>query len=160
MSYDYTKFTFGDNSFMILRETRTYSRTTSGRNWRRQADKITREVVPADHYQNYITSIPFFNNWGDGASCRANWTTSQAGYLPWRVVTVSPGADTKIEALFRFIDKSRMDDAAGAREKDIMREAIKWKINHTDHGDILGLYVNDDDESDGDYNLRTCTWVN
>ncbi|MBS1412887.1 MAG: hypothetical protein HPZ00_06220 [Christensenellaceae bacterium] len=99
---NYRNFTFKDERYLIIRVSQTFSRTASGKSWRSKPDEIQTEAVSAENYTNYINAIPFFNNWGDGAYCRAAWTYTMAGYLPTTVTTVSPYRETKIITYFRF----------------------------------------------------------
>ena len=101
MSYNYRKFKFTDSGFKICKRTETYSCTKSGR-WRKNPEEVTIETVSAEHYTNYVTAVPFFNNFGNGAYCRAYWNYCMAGYLPTEIITVSPGRDTKIVTYFTF----------------------------------------------------------
>lgn len=101
MAYDYTKFSFTNESYSICKRTETYSCTKSGK-WRKNPDSVAMEKVSAEHYTNYVTAVPFFNNFGHGAYCRAHWNYCIAGYLPTEIVTVSPGRDTKVVTYFNF----------------------------------------------------------
>lgn len=102
MSYDYRKFRFTDQSFMIVHTKEIYTKSASGKSWQKRA--IERHVEPceAKTFTNYVTSIPFFNNFGNGASCRATWSYSPAGYLPNKITTISPGANEKHIDTFEF----------------------------------------------------------
>ncbi len=102
MGYDYRRFSFTDNGYTITQHTEKYSRTASDKSWKKKADSATDMIVTKEHYTNYITAIPFFNNFGGKASCRASWSYSYAGYLPDRVCTISPDGKTKIVATFDF----------------------------------------------------------
>ena len=89
-------------SIIITRTLEHYSRTASGKSWKNVPDSTETEVIPTEHYNNYISSIGFFNNFGNGASCRAVNSYTYAGYVPIRVTTISPGREQKIVAEFRF----------------------------------------------------------
>lgn len=102
MGYDYKKFNFGSDGYTITKHTEKYSRTDSWRSWKKKADTVTEKIVTKEFYTNYITAIPFFNNFRGKASCRASWSYSYAGYLPDRVCTISPDGKTKIVATFNF----------------------------------------------------------
>lgn len=102
---NYHNFKFTDNSFVITFTKKTFSRTGSGRYWKAAADSIESETVTPEFYQNYISSIPFFNNFGGRASCRAYKGYTFAGYLPVKVTTVSPDGLKKIEGYFSFTNK-------------------------------------------------------
>lgn len=102
MSYDYRKFSFTNNNVSITLVKETFTRTDSGLSWRSKPDTTTTETVDARQYTNYITSIPWFNNFGYGCYCRAHWNYTKAGYLPTEVVSVSPHREKKIVAKFHF----------------------------------------------------------
>lgn len=101
----YSNFKFTDNSFVITFTKYTYSRTASGKSWSKTPDKIESEKVTAEFYQNYIQSIPFFNNFGGRTSCRAYKMYTVAGHLPYFVSTISPDGQKKIEGYFFFKSK-------------------------------------------------------
>lgn len=127
MGRDLRNFNFysGDR-FMILVEIKTYSRTDSGKSWRNKPDETERYIYNDERYTNYVSACPFFNNWGDGAYCRAHYNYTCAGYLPNYIVTVSPYRTTKKVASFVFIHKSDLERKAGFREKEIIENAKKW----------------------------------
>lgn len=89
-------------AWTITRECAVYTRTASGKGWKRTPDTVTRETVTVDFYNNFIKSVDFFNAWGDGASCRAERGYTFAGYIPVKVVTVSPYQETKQVDVFTF----------------------------------------------------------
>ena len=148
----YGNFTYSDNSYMILRTLTEYRKTESGKSWQSKPVSVKREVINAEFYQNYVSSIPFFNNFGDGAYCRAQKAYTCAGYLPTRIVTVSPGRERKIVADFEFVSKSHMEESAGWREKEVMRNAKRfsleiysdWNGGHPIYGRRITLITDDD----------------
>ena len=89
-----------DNNITLTKK--TFSRTVSGKNWKNKPDTITTEKVNGRYYQNYVRSIPFFNNFGGQSSCRASWNYTKKGYIPVTVSTVSPDGLTKIVTDFCF----------------------------------------------------------
>ena len=99
---NWRKFSFTDDkNYKISREIRTYEPTESGKSWRKNPSEIEKDDdVPAEWYTNYVTAIPFFNNWGDGAYCRGHRSYTCAGYLPTEVVTVAPFRKCKKVAVF------------------------------------------------------------
>jgi len=99
--FDHFAISTGD-SIIITCTLEHYSRTASGKSWKKVPDSSETEVIPDKHYNNYISSIGFFNTFGNGASCRAEEGYTFAGYIPIRVTTISPGRDKKIVAKFRF----------------------------------------------------------
>ncbi len=94
---------FNGYNCKILKETQVYTRTASGKSWKSRPETVESETVDREHYINYVESIPFFNNWGNGASCRAVWNYTAAGYIPVKVTTVSPYQEEKHVTRFRFI---------------------------------------------------------
>lgn len=102
---DYRKFEFTDDCFSIELTTEFYTRTASGKSWKSKPYKVEHEAVEPQFYTNYITTIPFFNSYGDGASCRASWNHTLAGYLPTTVTTISIYREEKIVAHFTFTYK-------------------------------------------------------
>lgn len=91
-------------AWRIERVCKRYSRTDSGKSWRRNPDTVTRESVSVDFYNNFIESIDWFNSWGDGAYCRGHRNYTIAGYIPTEVVTVSPHRATKQVDTFTFYE--------------------------------------------------------
>lgn len=155
---NYRDFTFTSDQYLILCEKATYYR--SGKGWKRTPAEIQREVVSPQHYENYVTSVPFFNNWGDGASCRAEWSYECAGYLPTRITTVSPYREKKIVTQFWFCNKAQLLESAGWREKEIVNNAVKWddEISIAD-GLRLTLYTKDNGvTASGTYDFHTKSW--
>lgn len=102
MSNKYEKFQFNDERFAIIKTVTKYTRTASGKSWKSKPEYVEEEIVSADHYTNYIQSIPFFNNYGYSAYCRAEHNYTAAGYLPTKVTSVSPFQEVKLVAEFRF----------------------------------------------------------
>lgn len=97
---DYRKFEYTNENYLIFRTIETFSRTASGKSWKSRPDEVENEIVPPKYYENYVTAIPFFNNFGDGASCRAAFSYNAPGYLPTRITTISPFRETKKSSLF------------------------------------------------------------
>ena len=102
MSNKYEKFTFSDRDYTITKTVTKYKRTASGKSWKSKPECVKDEIIDAEHYENYIRSIPFFNNYGNGAYCRAEYEYTYAGYLPTKVTTVSPFQEIKLIAEFKF----------------------------------------------------------
>lgn len=125
---DYRLFQFRDTNWLILRERKTYSRTASGKSWRSRPDETKRTIFSAKQYENFITSIPFFNNFGEGAYCRASWGWEEPGRLPWRVTTVSPLRTTKHVDEFEFLYLPDLQTRAGNREKSILQTVTTWRV--------------------------------
>ena len=79
-----------------------YEKTSSGKNWKNKPYYTETETVTEEHYNNYVDSVPFFNNFGYGAYCRAYYGYCKAGYKPLIIVTVNPGRTEKIITRFDF----------------------------------------------------------
>ena len=128
MAENWGKFTFNDNRFLILKEKVVYYPTDSGKSFHRKPDEVKREVVEPKHYENFVTSVPFFNNWGNGAYCRTCRVYTCAGYIPQTITTVAPYRTEKNVVTFRFISKYDLEKKAGWREKEVMRNAKEYEI--------------------------------
>lgn len=98
----YDHFAINADGMKIIKKEATYTRTASGKSWKKKPESVEEKTVDARFYNNYVQSIPFFNNWGDGAYCRANWGYTYVGYIPVHVVTVSPYRDVKKDVWFTF----------------------------------------------------------
>ena len=125
---DWRKFEFKDNRYIILRTIKTYERTDSGKSWKKNPSEVEQDIQSPEFYTNYITSIPFFNNWGDGAYCRGHYTYTIAGYLPTTVITVSPFQTVKKVAEFRFIYRPDLEESAGWREQEVLKNATEFNV--------------------------------
>ena len=159
----YDEFSYTNNGYLILRSIETYSRTASGKSWKSKPDTVENEIVPPEHYTNYITSIPFFNNWGDGAYCRAAFSYNAPGYLPTTVTSVLPFQQTKKIAHFSFISKSTMLINAGYREKDIVERAKTYTRENAAGKDLIELITAYDETGHADsatYEKHSNKWVN
>lgn len=95
-------------AWVVLHERETFSRTASGKAWRRKPDAVTREVITEDDYSRFVNSVSFFNGWGDGAYCRAESAYTKAGYIPTKIVTVSPLKQARTVDRFYFTPVSNM----------------------------------------------------
>lgn len=102
MRNKYSNIVINDNGIVITFRKEEYSLTESGRNWKKNADNVSTENINADFYNNYVSSIPFFNNFGGKASCRAYFGYTYAGYIPVIVNTISYDGKKKIRAVFTF----------------------------------------------------------
>ena len=128
MSRAYANFKFySADRYMIFVSIDTFSRTNSGKTWKQQPDESDHYIYNDERYTNYVSAIPFFNNFGGGAYCRAHCGYTTAGYLPVEVVTVSPNRDVKKIARFSFIYKGDLTRNAGYREADVIERAITWQ---------------------------------
>ena len=148
------KFLFTDNRFLILFEKKTFEKKEG--KWEL---KTEREVVTPEFYTNYITAVPFFNNFDDGASCKVKEAYTPAGKLPTTIVTIAPGKETKIVTNFVLLSKREMKKSAGYREKEILTHADHWKILPEDNSQMLYLYaaINGEDKS-AIYDINRKEW--
>ena len=159
----YDEFSYTNNGYLILRSIETYSRTSSGKSWKSKPDEIEKEIISPEHYTNYITSVPFFNNWGHGACCRAAFSYNAPGYLPTTVTTVSPFQQTKKVAHFSFISKHTMLLNAGYREKDIIERAETYTREHNNGRELIEFITEYDNTGHADsatYETHSNKWVN
>lgn len=89
----YENFRFSDAGYIILRKRYTFKRPEGRKTWpSKPAETSEEEFFTAQQYENFVTSIPFFNRFGGRASCRASWSYTVAGYLPTEITTISPDA--------------------------------------------------------------------
>lgn len=143
MKRDYRNFEYTNDNYLIFRTIETFSRTTSGKSWKNKPDKVENEIIKPEHYTNYVTAIPFFNNWGDGAYCRAAFSYNAPGYLPTTITTVSPYRETKKIARFWFFSKEKLLLNAGWREKEIVENAVSFSVEYVNDHKIIHFYIND-----------------
>lgn len=155
----YDAFNYTDENYLIFCTIETFSRTASGKSWKRKADSTENEIVTPKRYTNYITSVPFFNNFGDGASCRAMFSYNMPGYLPTTVTTVGPFRETKKIARFWFFKKDTLLINAGCREKEIMETAKYFKFEYVDKGKLIYFYTDENaDRASGIFDTRRNSW--
>ncbi len=101
MSYNYNNFNRCSGwRFEHVRETYT---ATAGGNFRKKPDTVKTEIVDGGFYNNFVQSIPWFNNRYLGESCRAAWNYTRAGYIPDRIVTSKKGYKKYVDT-FKPID--------------------------------------------------------
>ena len=132
-------FKFDNDKYLILCTIERYNSTDSKKSWKRKPYEVEKLVYSPKEYTNYITSIPFWNGFC-GGTCRGYENTTVAGYLPTRVVTISPYRDTKIITTFRFIPKWHLLNNAGWRETEIVNKATTFDY---DNNKYLNLYTDD-----------------
>lgn len=147
-------FLFTDDRLLILFEKKTFEKKEG--KWEL---KTERKVVTPEFYTNYVTAVPFFNNFGDGASSKAKESYTPAGKLPATVVTIAPGKETKIVTNFVFLRKREMENVAGYREKEILIHADHWKILPEDNSQMLYLYATTNgEEKSAIYDINRKEW--
>lgn len=101
-------FLFEDDRFLILLEEKIFKKKEG--KWELETE---REVVTPEFYTNYITAVPFFNSFSDGASCKVKESYTPAGKLPTTIVTIAPGKEIKIVTNFVFLSKKEMEKSVG-----------------------------------------------
>lgn len=141
MLHSYNNFVYDNPDYLILVKLETFNRTTSGKSWKSKPTKTEKTIYNSKNFQNYISAIPFFNNFGDGAYCRAQWSYTVAGYLPTVVTSVSPGRTTKRCATFTFVEKWHLLNRAGWRETEIVNNAKFWNMEVIDNKRYLYLFT-------------------
>ena len=158
---NYEKFSFTNEHYLILCTISTYSKTASGKSWKSKPDEIERKVFKPINYTYYIQAIPFFNNFGGGASCRATYSNVMPGYLPTTVTSISPDRAIKNVATFKFIPLERLKLNAGWRENFIIENALYFDEWQQDGAKYLKLITTKtDDKHAGVINLNNNKWVN
>jgi hypothetical protein len=161
MSTIYERFTFTDDSFIILKETKIHHKTASGKCWSTIPASEEREIVTPKHYENFVSSVTWFNNYGYGSSCRAKWKYTNAGYLPFKISSISPYQEEKHVVTFEFINKSILENAAGYREMEIMKKAVCYERERFDRYNLIRFITNDPDWMySGTFDLNSRQWVN
>ena len=150
----YNAFQFDKSGYFIFMTEKRYSRTTSGRSWKKYPDSTEKKIVSNQFYSNYVSSVPFFNNFGDGAYCRCKKEYQCAGYLPTFINTVSPGRTEKIETTFYFINRDDLDRKAGFRENDIMNRATHFDMAYENGHNLIYFITGPDKDGHSD----SCVW--
>lgn len=147
-------FSFTDDRSLILFEKKTFEKKEG--KWEL---KTERKVVTPEFYTNYITAVPFFNNFGDRASCKVKESYTPAGKLPTAIMTIAPGKETKIVSSFVFLRKREMENRAGYREKEILIHADYWKLLPEDNSQMLYLYATiNGEEKSAIYDINRNEW--
>lgn len=156
----YEDFSYTNSNFLILKTKEVFYRTKSGKSWKKHPETVERNIVPPEHYTNYITSIPFCNNFmGCGGTSRAQWGYAMPGYLPTRVTTISPAGDEKHVVYFEFADKYKLLLNAGYREKHIVENATRFSIEYVDGVKMIHFYTDEDgDTASGLFDTRQNIW--
>lgn len=156
---NHRKFYFREENYVILATIKTFIRTKSGKSWKSKPESIEKKVFSAKNYENYVTSVPFFNNYGFGAYCRCYCYYTEAGYIPAEIITVSPFRKKKEIITFRFISKSILLDSAGWREKEIVENAKRFDVEIHNGSQMIHFYT-EGVLSKGTFDTKTSTWRN
>lgn len=157
MSKDLRKFVFSNPDYIITHTKEVYTRTSSGRSWKKKPDKVKTEIIPAAYYTNYITSVPFFNNLG---YCRASYNYTSAGYLPVSTTNISPDKTEKHLDRFSFMPfpmrYAKRD--GGFRENDILENLSHYE-HYMDGEHELFKFYHKDGEHAAVYDKTYYKWV-
>lgn len=159
---NYYKFKLTISDCVITRKRSTFTREEGAKNWSRVPSEVKDYgIVSLEAYNNFITSIPFFNNFGGKAYCRAKWAYTSVAYVPTEVVTVSPDATTKHVDRFEIISfpRSIAENEAGFRERDCLENAIKCEIQ-SDGEHRLFTFYHKDGEHAATFDASDRKWTN
>ena len=78
----------------------TFEKTESGKSWRKKpVNEVTKEIQ-FEEYFNYISSVEFFKNLGGYE--RVEKAYNIAGYIPYRLTSISPNKEAKIIRVFKI----------------------------------------------------------
>ena len=79
----------------------TYSRTASGKGWKKNPDSVETEEITRTNYDNRASreSISFMNGFC-GGTCRAEYGYSRIGYTPYQITLINPTRTEKIVERF------------------------------------------------------------
>lgn len=156
----YATFTFEDSNFIVLHKRTTYRKPEGRKTWPKEPTEIgTEEFCGGQKYQNFVTSVPFFNNFGGKAYCRASFDYTAAGYLPTEITTVNPDATVKHVDRFAFVFFPMYDArrSAGFRERDVMDHCDRVDLRRDGEHFLATFYA--DDEHTATFDAATRKWV-
>lgn len=94
-------FNFNKTGYIITHTRNTFSKTESGKSWKTKPTETKTETINNKQYENWVTSIPFFNGFC-GGTCRGCCGYTVAGYLPTKITSVSPDKSLKHVDVFAF----------------------------------------------------------
>ena len=157
----YENFRFSDAGFIILHKRYTFKRPEGRKTWpSKPAETSEEEFFTARQYENFVTSIPFFNRFGGRASCRASWSYTVAGYLPAEISTISPDATIKHVDKFHFVSFPLFAarDKAGFRENDVLDHCDRVKL-YKDGEHVICTFYHWDGEHSAEFDATTRRWV-
>lgn len=155
---NYRNFNFNDTNYIITHTRQTYHRTTSGKGWKSKPTKEYNEIVTNEFYNNFVISIPFFNNLG---TCRAKHHYTEAGYLPTIITSISPYNEIKhIDTFsFEYVPMYKMRSEAGWRENDVIDNVKSYNIYKDGEHKLIEL-LHKDNEHTAVFDLTFGKWVN
>lgn len=85
-----------------LTETR-FSRTQSGKSWKKNPDSEQVTEIQFDNYFNYLSSVEFFKNLGGSERVTKGYTP--AGYIATNLVSINPEKSEKVIRHFKIKNK-------------------------------------------------------
>lgn len=163
---NYYNFSFKSKNYLILCNEKRYSRTESGKNWKRNPDIEERIVYRAEQYENCVTAVQWFRDMFGSTHERVEWGYTGAGYIPVQITSISPDCTEKVVRFFEFVYLPDMERAAGWRENEIIKKAHKYtaELYKGRAGEMwkrLTLYTNDDGvTAAGTFDFGRMVWVN
>lgn len=101
MNYNNFSFAYRHSNNITIEHVKKCYHSTPGGNFQNKPFNEYAETVTPEFYENFVKSVSFFNGFM-GGSCRAYWSYTAAGYIPIKVVTVSPGRVEKYIDTFTF----------------------------------------------------------
>ena len=75
-------------------EVERYERTESGKSWKSKPVKVESTEITEEQYKNIIDSVSFFRNLGGYERDIKGYTCE--GYIPVRLISISPNKEPKI----------------------------------------------------------------
>lgn len=150
-------FNFSNPDYLITHTKEVYTRTASGKSWKKKPDEVTTEIITAQCYTNYITSVPFFNNLG---YCRAAYNYTEAGYIPVSTTNISPdGMEKHIDKFsFTYFPMRNARRDAGFRENDVLDHLSKYE-RYKDGDHNCFKFYHEDGEHAAIYDTTYYKWV-
>ena len=138
---DCKNFSFTDNNFLILTESRYFKK--DGDKW---VSKIERKIITPDFYTGCVNTVPFYHE-KMNYSCKVKESYTPAGCLPTCILLTTE--DIKDLNNFVFLSRREMEKSAGYREKEILTHADHWELRPEDNSQMLYLYatVNGEEKS-------------
>lgn len=139
-SKEMERFSFTNDSYIILVKLEHYEKTASGKTWKAKPETIENVVYTPEQYTNFITAGAWFNRffktdfYGNKtkARCTIEKSYTTAGYLPTYSVNTNPDATKKTVANIDFLNKITLEKMAGYREREILNNLATWAYNFND----------------------------
>lgn len=80
--------------------TEEYSRTESGKSWRKKPDTVSAKNITREQYNNVVDATPFFRRLGGVETVTKAYTC--IGYVPIQISSINPSKTVKIIRRFEF----------------------------------------------------------